>query len=252
MSAKSGLRRAIGIIIGAQALALGALAQTPDTRQPNDRATTQSPTGGATTTRDASDANSSSSEWDRGADPTRSQSTGENTSSTTSRTGAGAATDHSTMDHSKDQAHMQPVTAQEFATKAATIGKAEVELAQLALNNTKNEEVRLYAERMVKDHTAADQKLRKIAAEENLQLPDKLDAKHQALKQKLAGLKDDAFDREYKKNMEMGHQEAVALFESAAQTQQMPQDLKQFAASTLPTLEKHHDLAQEIDAKESR
>jgi len=245
MSAKSGLGRAIGILIGAQALALGALAQTPDTRQQTDRATT---TQGATTTQDPratqdpSDANSSSREWDRGADPTRSES----------RSGAAPTTDHSRMDHSKDQAKMKPVTAQEFATKAAVIGKAEVELAQLALNNTKNEEVRLYAERMVKDHTAADQKLRKIAAKENLQLPQSLDAKHQAMKQKLAGLKDDAFDREYKKNMEMGHQEAVALFESAAQTAQMPQDLKEFAASTLPTLEKHHSLAQEIDAPARR
>jgi putative membrane protein len=249
MSAKSGLGRAIGILIGAQALALGALAQTPDTRQQTDRATTtQGAPGSPTTTQDPrttqdpSDANSSSRDWDRGADPTRSES----------RTGETPTTDHSRMDHSKDQAKMKPVTAQEFATKAAVIGKAEVELAQLALNNTKNEEVRLYAERMVKDHTAADQKLRKIAAKENLQLPQSLDAKHQALKQKLAGLKDDAFDREYKKNMEMGHQEAVALFESAAQTAQMPQDLKAFAASTLPTLEKHHNLAQEIDAPARR
>ena len=88
-----------------------------------------------------------------------------------------------------------------------------------------------------------------IAAKENLQLPQTLDAKHQAVKQKLAGLKDDAFDREYKKHMEMGHQEAVALFESASQTPQMSEDLKEFAASTLPTLEKHHDLAKGIDTK---
>jgi putative membrane protein len=247
MSVKPGLGRTLSVLIGAQALALGALAQTPDTRTQdtrtqNERAT-QSTTDPATT-RDPSDANSSSREWDRGADPTRSESAN-TSSSSTSRSGAAATTDHSKMDHSK----MKPVTPQSFATQAAVIGKAEIELAQMALNNTKNEEIRLYAERMVKDHTAADQKLRKIAAKENLQLPQTLDAKHKAVKQKLAGLKDDAFDREYKKHMEMGHQEAVALFESASQTQQMPDELKEFAASTLPTLEKHHDLAKGLDTK---
>lgn len=160
------------------------------------------------------------------------------------------AAERARMEESKQQAGMKPVTAQSFASQAAVIGKAEIELAQLALNNTKNEEIRLYAERMVKDHTAADQKLKKIAAQENLQLPQSLDAKHQAVKQKLAGLKDDAFDREYKKHMAMGHGEAVALFESASQTQQMPEDLREFAAATLPTLEKHHQMAKGLDAKE--
>ena len=230
MSVKPRLGLSLGVLIGAQTIALAAFAQTPDTQ--NERATTQDTTGAASTTRDPSDANSSSRNWDRGADPTRAETD-------TSR-------DHGAMDHSK----MKPVTAQSFATQAAVIGKAEIELAQVALNNTKNEEIRIYAERMVKDHTAADQKLKKIAAKENLQLPQTLDAKHQAAKQKLSALKGDAFDREYKKHMTMGHDEAVALFESAAQTQQMPEDLKEFAASTLPTLEKHQEMAKKLDTKE--
>lgn len=246
MSSKSGLTPSLavgGVLIGAQLLAFAALAQTPQQTpkaQEAEEATapstaTQSSRPGAT--RDPSDANSSSRDWDRGADSVRSQS-------------GSTATDHSRMDHSKDQAKLKPVTAQSFASQAAVIGKAEIELAQLALNNTKNEEIRIYAERMVKDHTAADQKLKKIAATQNLQLPQSLDAKHQAMKQKLAGLKDGAFDREYKKHMTMGHGEAVALFESASQTQQMPKDLKEFAASTLPTLEKHHEMAKDLDMKE--
>ena len=141
------------------------------------------------------------------------------------------------------------VTPQTFASKAAVIGKAEIELANLALNNTKNEEIRIYAERMIKDHTAADAKLKKIAAKENLTLPQSLDAEHRAVKEKLAALKDDAFDREYRKEMAKGHDKAVALFESAAQTEQMPKDLKEFAASTLDTLEDHREDAHDMHEK---
>lgn len=164
---------------------------------------------------------------------------------------AGAMDKHDAKHQAKQTASVTPQT---FASKAAVIGKAEIELANLALNNTKNEEIRIYAERMIKDHTAADAKLKKIAAKENLMLPQALDAEHQAVKQKLAALKDDAFDREYRKEMAKGHDKAVALFESAAQAEQMPKDLREFAASTLDTLEDHredaHDMHEKAQKKE--
>jgi putative membrane protein len=150
------------------------------------------------------------------------------------------------MDH---KSAAMNVTPQSFASQAAVIGKAEIELGQLALQKSQDADVRAYAQRMVKDHTAADAKLKKIASKDNITLPTALDAEHQAVKQKLAGLQGDAFDREYKQQMEKGHEKAVALFQSASQTQQMPQDLKEFAASTLSTLEDHREQAQELEAK---
>jgi putative membrane protein len=200
------------VAIGAQAMALTAAAQTttPDTTRDSTRA---SP--GATTTGTGSDA---------------------------------AATGSSTM-HNAQHGAMKNVSPQTFASQAAVIGKAEIELAQLALNNTKNEEIRLYAERMIKDHTAADAKLKKIAAKENLTLPQSLDAEHRAVKEKLSSLKDDSFDREYRKEMAKGHDKAVALFESASQTEQMPEELREFAASTLDTLEDHREDAHDMHKK---
>ena len=66
------------------------------------------------------------------------------------------------------------VTPESFASQAAIIGKAEIELGQIALKNTQDEGVRKYAERMVKDHGAADKKLKAIAAKEIQQLPQSL------------------------------------------------------------------------------
>ena len=144
---------------------------------------------------------------------------------------------------------MKSVTPESFASQAAIIGKAEIELGQIALKNTQDANVRTYAERMVKDHSAADKKLKAIAAKENLQLPQSLDSEHESLKTKLQGLKGEDFDRAYVKAMANGHDKAVALFESASQQTQMPDDLKQFAASTLPTLEQHKEMAHSLHEK---
>ena len=147
------------------------------------------------------------------------------------------------------KAMMKSVTPQSFASQAAIIGKAEIELGQIAMKNTQDQGVRTYAERMVKDHSAADKKLKAIAAKENLQLPQSLDQEHESLKTKLQSLKGEDFDRAYVKAMANGHDKAVALFESASQQTQMPDDLKQFAASTLPTLEQHQEMAHSLHQK---
>jgi len=141
---------------------------------------------------------------------------------------------------------MHSMTPEKFASEAAVIGKTEIELSELALENSRDEQVRAYAERMVKDHKAADARLKKIAAQEQIQLEEAADPEHQVVKRKLASLKGAAFDREYKKEMAKGHDKAVALFEAASQDAQMPSELKEFAASTLETLEEHQEQAHEM------
>jgi putative membrane protein len=155
----------------------------------------------------------------------------------------GTSTD---MTRTTNAAMSKTVSPQSFAAQAALIGKAEIELGQLAAARTQDQNVRDYAARMVKDHTAADTKLKKIADRQNLQLPQSLDGEHEALKTKLASLQGAAFDKEYAKAMAKGHDKAVALFEAAAQNSQMPSELKEFAASTLPTLKKHDELAHSL------
>jgi putative membrane protein len=142
------------------------------------------------------------------------------------------------------------VSPQSFTTQAAVIGKAEVELGQLAMQKTQDQNVRAYAQRMIKDHQAAAAKLEKIAGKENLEFPQTLDAEHQALKEKLSSLQGPAFDREYSKAMAKGHDKAVALFESASQAQQLTPELKEFAAATLPTLKEHKEMAHSLHEKE--
>ena len=142
------------------------------------------------------------------------------------------------------------VSPQSFAAQAAFIGRAEIELGQLAAAKSQDQDVREYAHRMVKDHEAAAAQLEQVAKQTNLMLPESLDAEHEALKEKLSALQGDAFDREYAKAMAKGHDKAVALFEAASQAPQMPAELKEFAAATLGTLKEHDKLAHSLNADE--
>jgi putative membrane protein len=208
-------------------LATVAVAQTPPPREQTDPSAASSPHQRDTT--------------DTSASETPAAQSGEPSS---------ASSPHQREVTEGGKAAMKSVTPESFTKQAAVIGKAEIELGQIALKNSKDENVRKYAERMVKDHGAADKKLKTIAAKENLQLPQALDSEHESLKTKLQAMKGEEFDREYVKAMAKGHDKAVALFESASQQPQMPAELKQFAASTLPTLEEHKEMAHSLHDKE--
>lgn len=144
------------------------------------------------------------------------------------------------------------LTAQSFTNQVAVINKAEVELGQMALKNASDSKVKEFAQRMITDHTSATKQLQSLAAKHSLDVPQQLDTEHQALKDKLSKLNGEKFDKEYTKAMAKGHEKAMTLFESASRDTQLPNDLKQFAATTLPTLKEHHEIAESLEDGKSR
>jgi putative membrane protein len=62
------------------------------------------------------------------------------------------------------QSQQDQITAedQEFLTKAIQAGMAEVQLSELAQEKAQDEQVRSFAERMVEDHTAANEQLMRV------------------------------------------------------------------------------------------
>jgi putative membrane protein len=136
----------------------------------------------------------------------------------------------------------------DFFKHAAAAGIAEVDAGQLAEQKGSSQAVKDFGAMMVKDHTAANDKLKSIAASENIDLPSKPGLKDMAAKVKLEALSGDAFDKAYIKNQIAAHRQAVALFRKEAASGQDPQP-KAFAASTLPTLKSHLKKIDEIAAE---
>ena len=137
---------------------------------------------------------------------------------------------------------------QHFVTHASQDGLAEVNHGRLAARKASNAEVKRFAQRMVQDHTAANEQLTRLANQKQFKLASTMGKKHDAMQEKLTRLEGEEFDREYMKHMVMGHKEAVSLFEKEAQNGK-DEDLKSFAEKTLPKLKEHQKLAQSVASK---
>jgi putative membrane protein len=131
-----------------------------------------------------------------------------------------------------------------FVKKAALDGMTEVEAGKVALSKSQDPEIRSFAQRMVADHGKANSELAAIAKAKGLNPPKDLDSEHQAMVNSLKGKSGKDFDAAYAEHMNMDHSKAIALFESAAGSNDP--DLAQFAKKTLPTLKEHKELAQKL------
>jgi putative membrane protein len=135
-----------------------------------------------------------------------------------------------------------------FARAAAAGGLAEVELGRLADHNGRSPEARRFGQRMVEDHTKANNQLKGLAAAANIPLPNALGPEDQAMRERLDKMQGDAFDRDYIRGQISAHQETVQLFEYEIGSGQDLQ-LKNFASQTLPVVMRHLEMAQNIDAR---
>jgi putative membrane protein len=170
------------------------------------------------------------------------------------------------------------LTSQQFVSDAAVGGMKEVFLSNLALETSTNAEIQNFARRMVKDHGTANKKLMKIAADEGLNFPPTntfsaddpnwsypLISNPESLKdaqlltmtnlpyltdyravKHLQSLAGDQFDQMYLSDMVSDHIQAVSEFETVSQGLS-DLKLKKFAAKTLPILQKHSKMAQELN-----
>lgn len=140
----------------------------------------------------------------------------------------------------------QAVSDATFVKKAAVSGMYEVQAAQLAQTKATSADVKSFASRMITDHTKANDQLKTIVASKSgLKIPTALDAAHRALMAKLKAASGAAFDKTYVQQQVDAHQKAVMLF-TAESNNGKDTDLKQFATQTLPTLQQHLTMAQNL------
>lgn len=131
-----------------------------------------------------------------------------------------------------------------FLTMAAEGGTAEVELGQLASKNGSNSCVKQFGQRMVTDHSKANDQAKGIAAQKSVTLPTSMSSKDQTMYRSLSPKTGTDFDKAYMTAMLKDHREDIAEFRHEANSGTDP-DIKAWAAKTLPTLEEHLKLAED-------
>ncbi len=125
----------------------------------------------------------------------------------------------------------------DFVTKAGEAGLYEIQTSKLALQRSKNTEIREFARHMIHDHEAAAAELKRTAAKDHIRVPTVLDHDLKGKYKDLARKGDD-FDKKYVHLQVDAHNDAVNLFTDYSQNGEDAR-LKDFAAKTLPTLQSH-------------
>jgi putative membrane protein len=133
-----------------------------------------------------------------------------------------------------------------FVRGAAEGGLAEVELGKLATEKAASEDVKKFGQRMVDDHSKANDELKQVASSQGIDLPDHVSAKDKALKERLSKLSGASFDKAYMASMVKDHKADIADFEKESDNGK-DTAVKQFATSTLPTLKDHLAEAERIE-----
>lgn len=141
-----------------------------------------------------------------------------------------------------------PTTAKDFVTHAGQDGMAEVALGKIAVERAQDADVKQFAQKMVDDHSKANQELTSLASSKGIAAPTDVNAEQKADSERLSKLSGAAFDKAYMQHMVGDHDEAVATFKTFSERGDDP-ELKQWAEKTLTTLQEHERLAKTTAAK---
>ncbi|CAB3805018.1 DUF4142 domain-containing protein [Pararobbsia alpina] len=143
-------------------------------------------------------------------------------------------------------ANKLPAPDKAFVQAASMSSSTEIDAAKLAMKNSQDEDVKSFARHMSTDHTNLTISL-KMAAPLGVVVPK--DNSEMEVLDSLKGLNGKAFDDAYIRKVGLkGHTKAVAAFQEEINTGQNA-DLKAAAQKSLPTIQEHLQMAQDLAAK---
>ena len=132
-----------------------------------------------------------------------------------------------------------------FVSKALAGGMAEVQLGQLTLQKSNNEQVKQFAQRMIDDHTKLGEQMKPVAQQIGLSEPTKLSKKDKATIAKLGTLSGSAYDQAYIKDMVKDHKQDLSEFQMEASSGQ-DQTVKDAASQGSQVIAQHLQMIQQI------
>ncbi len=137
-----------------------------------------------------------------------------------------------------------PTTA-DFVQEAAISDMFEIQSSKLAETKLTGAD-KDFADEMIADHTKTSTELEDQAKADNIPVPADMDSSHKMLLDKLNTLNGNDFKKQYFSDQVSGHKDAVSLFQRYAKGGDNTK-LKNWASTTLPTLQHHLDMALNLD-----
>lgn len=135
-----------------------------------------------------------------------------------------------------------------FLEQAAENSHAEVSAGRLALTKARDPKVRDFAQRMVDEHTRANEDLRTLASARQYEIPTEPSMAQKGREMVIANLGDETFDRRYLNQMGVeAYRASIPLYEKTARESRDP-EVKAFASRQLPAMRQHMQDAQTLKA----
>lgn len=132
-----------------------------------------------------------------------------------------------------------------YIHSTAHAGMAEVEFGRMAQQKASSSAVRDFGQRMVREHTQANQELMQLASRYGITPQPTLDRPHQAAMEALQQLSGPAFDRQYLEQQYAGHAAMLTASQFAAE-RASSSDLRNFAQRQVSTVQQHLDQIRSI------
>jgi putative membrane protein len=132
-----------------------------------------------------------------------------------------------------------------FVKKAMQGSMAEVQLGQLTLQKSENEQVKQFAQRMIDDHTKLSDQMKPVAQQLGVDAPTQISKNDKKTMAKLQGLSGAAYDQAYIKDMVKDHKQDLTDFQMEASSGQ-DQTVKDAATQGSKVIAQHLQMAQQM------
>jgi len=136
-----------------------------------------------------------------------------------------------------------------FLISAIESDNTEIRASEMALQKSGNADVKGFAQKMIDAHQKTLADLKSLASQKGVDAPSDPSLAQRAKIDLLGKLSGASFDQHYASMIGVSaHRDAVKLFQSADKKSK-DADIKQFAANTLPTLQSHLAMANDLKSK---
>lgn len=135
-----------------------------------------------------------------------------------------------------------------FLVNAAAININQIELAELAIQKSENDDLKDFAKMLVKDHQVAITEITNLANAKSIVIPTSMTDFGKINFKDLTNLSNADFDKTYTTLMVKAHQDAITLFDEMS-VESKDKAIKVLATATLSKLHQHLDLAIAFEEK---